>query len=140
LCPACGHVAHFDCVDDDLGMDEGECVVGCGCGCGLEIEDERTRMEAYIDEVRAATAAGVDWDERSEWMQLVPADRAPSTPSAYSESMFSDFSWRRGVSKLEGDAQDKRNERLRGPTPSTAKKKGKSKGKKKVRASGLSYY
>jgi hypothetical protein len=140
LCPACGHVAHFDCVDDDLGMDEGECVVGCGCGCGLEIEDERTRMEAYIDEVRAATATGVDWDERSEWMQLVPADRAPSTPSAYSESMFSDFSWRRGVSKLEGDAQDKRNERLRGPTPSTAKKKGKGKGKKKVRASGLSYY
>jgi hypothetical protein len=50
LCPACGHVAHFDCVDEDLGMDEGECVVGCGCGCGLEIEDERTRMEAYIDD------------------------------------------------------------------------------------------
>jgi len=58
LCPSCGHVAHFDCMDtgpagsgfadEGLGIshihghqgwEEGECVVGCGCGCGILDED-----------------------------------------------------------------------------------------------------
>lgn len=58
LCPSCGHVAHFDCMDtgptgsgfadEGLGIlhihghqgwEEGECVVGCGCGCGILDDD-----------------------------------------------------------------------------------------------------
>jgi len=54
LCPACLHVAHFDCMDTDLVTLDGECVVGCACGCGLGGDDERERMEAYIEGVRAA--------------------------------------------------------------------------------------
>ncbi|KAJ4319648.1 hypothetical protein N0V94_003790 [Neodidymelliopsis sp. IMI 364377] len=143
LCPACGHIAHFDCIDDELGMEEGECVVGCGCGCGFEVEDERTRMEAYIDEVRAATASGVTWDDGDAWRQLLPPDPEFATPSTFSEnSVFGDFNWGRGVSKIAGAGNDKRKDKPSGrgtpsPTPTAAKKK---KGKKKVRASGLSYY
>jgi WD40 repeat protein len=143
LCPACGHIAHFDCIDDELGMEEDECVVGCGCGCGFEVEDERTRMEAYIDEVRAATASGVTWDDGDAWKQLLPPDPDLATPSTFSEnSMFGDFNWGRGVSKVAGAGNDKRKDKSSGrgtpsPTPTAAKKK---KGKKKVRASGLSYY
>ncbi|KAJ4994358.1 WD repeat-containing protein [Stagonosporopsis vannaccii] len=143
LCPSCGHVAHFDCIDDDLGMEEGECVVGCGCGCGFEIEDERTRMEAYIDEVRAATASGVTWEDGDAWMQLIPPDSEVATPSIFSDnSMFEGFNWGRGVSKIAAAGNDKRKDKPSGrgtisPTPTAAKKK---KGKKKVRASGLSYY
>ncbi|KAF1359972.1 hypothetical protein EJ07DRAFT_165623 [Lizonia empirigonia] len=88
LCPSCGH----------LGMGDGECV-------------------AYIDEVRAATASGVTWEDDSEL----------ATPS---------------VSKIASAGNDKRKDKPSGrgtpsPTPTAAKKK---KGKKKVRASGLSYY
>ena len=143
LCPSCGHVAHFDCIDDELGMEEGECVVGCGCGCGFEVEDERTRMEAYIDEVRAATASGVTWEDGDAWMQMLPPDSELATPSAFSEnSMFEGFNWGRGVSKIAGAGNDKRKEKPNGrgtpsPTPTAAKKK---KSKKKTRASGLSYY
>lgn len=143
LCPSCGHVAHFDCIDDELGMGEGECVVGCGCGCGFEVEDERTRMEAYIDEVRAATASGVTWEDGDAWMQMQPPDSELATPSVFSEnSMFDGFTWGRGVSKIASTSIDKGKEKPSGrgtpsPTPTTAKKK---KSKKKVRASGLSYY
>lgn len=143
LCPSCGHVAHFDCIDDELGMGDGECVVGCGCGCGFEVEDERTRMEAYIDEVRAATASGVTWEDGDAWMHSLPTDSELATPSAFSEnSMFDGFNWGRGVSKIAGAGNDKRKDKPSGrgtpsPTPTAAKKK---KGKKKVRASGLSYY
>lgn len=143
LCPSCGHVAHFDCIDDGLGMEEGECVVGCGCGCGFEVEDERTRMEAYIDEVRAATASGVTWEDGDAWMQRIPSGSELATPSVFSEnSMFDGFSWGRGVSKIASDSKDKRKDKSTGrgtpsPTPTAGKKK---KSKKKVRASGLSYY
>jgi hypothetical protein len=142
LCPSCGHVAHFDCIDDELGMEEGECVVGCGCGCGFEVEDERTRMEAYIDEVRAATASGVTWEDGDAWMNMLPPDSL-ATPSTFSEnSMFDGFTWGKGVSKIASNASTKGTERPSGrgspsPTPTTAKKK---KSKKKTRASGLSYY
>ena len=124
-------------------MEEGECVVGCGCGCGFEVEDERTRMEAYIDEVRAATASGVTWEDGDAWMQMLPPDSELATPSAFSEnSMFEGFNWGRGVSKIAGAGNDKRKEKPNGrgtpsPTPTAAKKK---KSKKKTRASGLSYY
>lgn len=148
LCPFCGHVAHFDCMDDELGMDDGECIVGCGCGCGLEDDDERSRMEAYIDEVRAANAAGVTWDEDGEWFQLASRSQ-PVTPGLYSEGVYGNF-MTGGASKMAAsNAEEKRRrERLGGsargaantsPTPA-AKKKEKGKGKKKVRASGLSYY
>lgn len=141
LCPSCGHVAHFDCIENELGIEEGECVVGCGCGCGFEVEDERTRMEAYIDEVRAATASGVTWEDGDAWM--FPTDSELATPSAFSEnSMFDGFKWGRGVSKIAGAGNGTKQDKPSGrgtpsPTPTGAKKK---KSKKKVRASGLSYY
>jgi len=138
LCPACLHVAHFDCMDDEVGMDDGECVVGCGCGCGFEDDDERTRMEAYIDEVRAANAAGVAWDESGGWLQLA------STDDAHGDSL--DESTGRP-----GAAHDDKRERERGrvtgrtskttsPTPTTSTMRRRKKEKKKARASGLSYY
>jgi hypothetical protein len=152
LCPACLHVAHFDCMDDELGMDDGECIVGCGCGCGIEDDDERSRMEAYIDEVRAANAAGVAWDESGGWLQLASASE-PATPGIYGESMHGDFMT--GVaSKVDvANKDEKRRERDKDrvsgrgskttsptPTTSTMRKRKKEKAKKKPRASGLSYY
>jgi hypothetical protein len=134
-------------MDDELGMDDGECVVGCGCGCGIENDDERSRMEAYIDEVRAANAAGVAWDESGGWLHLVTASE-PATPGVDAEGSSITGS----VSKL-GPAQDgKRRERERdrtggrtsktvSPTPTTSTmRKREKKAKKKPRASGLSYY
>jgi len=145
LCPACGHVAHFDCMDDEIGMDDGECVVGCGCGCGLEDNDERSRMEAYLEEVRAAHAAGITWEEGDEWLQMAPHSE-PATPGLYAESLYGDF-MTGGASKMAGHGEEKRRERLTGrstanasPTPSKDKKKKSKAKKKKVRASGLSYY
>ncbi|KAF1831109.1 hypothetical protein BDW02DRAFT_572344 [Decorospora gaudefroyi] len=138
LCPACGHIAHFDCMDDELGIDEGECVVGCDCGCGLEDDDERTRMEAYIEGVRAANAAGIAWEEGSDWFQS-----GSITPAFHAESAYSDF-MTGGASKMAESGGERRRERLAGrsamvsPTP-TVKKKEK-KGRKKARISGLSYY
>lgn len=143
LCPSCGHVAHFDCIDDELGMDECECVVGCGCGCGFEVEDERTRMEAYIDEVRAATASGVTWEDGDAWMQMLPPDSDLTTPSVFSDNgMFDGFTWGRGVSKIASANNEKGRAKPSGrgtpsPTPTAARKK---KSKKKIRASALSYY
>ncbi|KAH7392733.1 hypothetical protein BKA66DRAFT_412227 [Pyrenochaeta sp. MPI-SDFR-AT-0127] len=146
LCPFCGHVAHFDCMDDELGMDDGECIVGCGCGCGLEEDDERSRMEAYIAEVRAANAAGVTWDEGGEWFQMASRSQ-PATPGLHAEGVYGDF-MTGGASKMAAsNVEEKRRERLGGSgrgaantSPTPAKKKEKGKGKKKVRASGLSYY
>ncbi|KAH8717024.1 hypothetical protein GQ44DRAFT_688128 [Phaeosphaeriaceae sp. PMI808] len=152
LCPACLHVAHFDCMDDELCTDGGECVVGCGCGCGLEDDDMRSRMEAYIDEVRAANAAGVAWDESGGWFQLV-SNSEPATPGLYAESVDANF-MTGAVSKIGVSREEKRRERDRNveragrrtsktisPTPTTSTmRKRKEKGKKKARVSGLSYY
>ncbi|KAF1944296.1 hypothetical protein EJ02DRAFT_464364 [Clathrospora elynae] len=142
LCPACGHIAHFDCMDDDIGMDEGECVVGCGCGCGLEDDDERSRMEAYIEEVRAANAAGIAWDEGSEWLQS-----RSTPPGVYTDSTYGHGdAMTGGASKMAGSMVGEGRKRLAGrstavsPTPTKTKKEKDKKGKKKVRASGLSYY
>jgi hypothetical protein len=126
----------MDCMDDEIGMDDGECVVGCGCGCGLENDDERSRMEAYIEEVRAANAAGIVWEEGSEWLPS-----GTTTPALYAESAYGDF-MTGGASKMVSNGEEKRKERSGGrsnvvsPTPTKAKKKG----KKKMRASALSYY
>ncbi|CAA9959974.1 WD domain containing protein [Pyrenophora teres f. maculata] len=136
LCPACGHVAHFGCMDEEIGADDGDCVVGCGCGCGLEDDDDRSRMEAFIEGVRAATAAGMAWEEGIEWQHS-----GASTPAMYSESGYGDF-MTGGGSKMAGSGDEKRRDRLGvrsamvSPTPTKTKKKG----KRKVRASGLSYY
>jgi len=127
----------MDCMDDEISMEDGECVVGCGCGCGLENDDERSRMEAYIEGVRAAQAAGIAWEEGSEWLPS-----GTTTPALYAESAYGDF-MTGGASKMAGmnGGDGKRKERLGGRSnvvsPTPAKKK---KGKKKVRASGLSYY
>lgn len=100
-------------------------------------------MEAYIDEVRAATASGVTWEDGDAWMNMLPPDSGLATPGAISEnSMFNGFTWERGVSKIAGDSNGKWREKPSGrgtpsPTPIATKKK---KSKKKPRASGLSYY
>jgi hypothetical protein len=138
LCPACGHVAHFDCMDDKLAMDNGDCVIGCGCGCGLEDDDERSRMEAYIEEVRAATAAGIAWDESRGWLQMASASQ-PTTPGIYAEGLDGDF-MTGGMSKVGVENMVDRSGKGRmetSPTPTVKKEK---KGKKKTRASALSYY
>lgn len=87
-------------------------------------------------------ASGVTWEDGDAWMNLLAPDSELATPSAYSDSVFDDFTWGRGVSKIAGADNDKRKDKpsRRGtpsPTPTTAKKK---KSKRKVRASGLSYY
>lgn len=64
LCPACGHVAHFACMDEGLGHEEGECVVGCGCGCGFEEDHERTRMEEGFRR----------WEEKGGWLPDMEED------------------------------------------------------------------
>ncbi|KAH7090463.1 hypothetical protein FB567DRAFT_437997 [Paraphoma chrysanthemicola] len=148
LCPACLHMAHFDCMDDELNMDEDACVVGCGCGCGIEDNDERSRMEAYIDEVRAANAAGTAWDESSVW-----AASEPPTPGLFGEIVYGDF-MTGAASKIGGGETRREREKERvgvggrgtgskttSPTPTTSTiRKKREKGKKKARVSGLSYY
>ena len=123
-------------MDEEIGADDGDCVVGCGCGCGLEDDDDRSRMEAFIEGVRAATAAGIAWEEGMEWQHS-----GASTPAMYSESAYGEF-MTGGLSKVAGSGDEKRRDRLGGrsavvsPTPTKTKKKG----KKKARASALSYY
>lgn len=89
LCPACGHVAHFECMDDSLSQSSDDCIVGCSCGCGIEPQtDERSRMEAYLEGVRAANAAGTAWSDApgAEW---APSSRSqPVTPGGYTESEY----------------------------------------------------
>jgi hypothetical protein len=144
LCPACLHVAHFDCMADELGASDGECVVGCGCGCGIDDDDERTRMEAYIDEVRAANAAGVAWDESGGWLQLTAS--GPATPGVYAESVYGDLVTGKPRDEKkrerERDRVSGRGSKTTSPTPttSTMRRKKKDKKKTKPRASGLSYY
>ena len=102
-------------------------------------------MEAYLEEVRAAHAAGITWEEGDEWLQMAPHSE-PATPGLYAESLYGDF-MTGGASKMAGHGEEKRRERLTGrstanasPTPSKDKKKKSKAKKKKVRASGLSYY
>jgi hypothetical protein len=129
-------------MDDELGMDDGDCVVGCGCGCGLEDDDERSRMEAYIEGVRAANAAGIAWDEGNEWPQS-----GLTTPALYAESAYGDF-MTGGVSKMAGSGEERKKVLLAAratavsptPTSTTTSTTKKKKGKKNSRASGLSYY
>ncbi|KAF2005353.1 hypothetical protein P154DRAFT_518855 [Amniculicola lignicola CBS 123094] len=77
LCPSCGHVAHFDCLapttlDEGLGWQEDDCVVGCGCGCGFENEVEQTE-KGYMS----------GWDERGGWMPEVDEDKDSATIKGY---------------------------------------------------------
>ncbi|KAF2017285.1 hypothetical protein BU24DRAFT_460353 [Aaosphaeria arxii CBS 175.79] len=68
LCPSCGHVAHFGCMDFDeetaigagIGWEEGECVVGCGCGCGFEGEEVGGQGEVEDLEEEADTVVGYE--------------------------------------------------------------------------------
>jgi ribosomal protein L12E/L44/L45/RPP1/RPP2 len=115
LCPGCLHVAHFECLDDEIGVEEGECVVGCGCGCGFESDEERDRIEEFIE--------GVRWEERGGWLPEVEFDEDASTKNSKA---------------LEADAERRRGRVQQEVGP---KKAGKPKGKKKTtRVSGLSYY
>ncbi|KAF1916851.1 hypothetical protein BDU57DRAFT_449827 [Ampelomyces quisqualis] len=137
LCPACLHVAHFECMDDELGMEVGECVVGCGCGCGCGVEgdDARSRMEAYIDQVRAAHAAGVGWDESAEGANATPMTGALSKTGPAQDEKRGDG---------DGGRAGGRASKTGSPTPTTStlrkKERREKKAKRKPRASGLSYY
>ncbi|KAF2655486.1 hypothetical protein K491DRAFT_692819 [Lophiostoma macrostomum CBS 122681] len=115
LCPSCGHVAHFQCMDagdfDEglgFGWEEGECVVGCGCGCGFEQEEQG----------EGGMKSG--WEERGGWL---PEDheKAAYEPSGYES----------------GHAEEM--DRFKADTSSPEKGKGKAKGKRRA-VSALSYY
>lgn len=114
LCPSCGHVAHFNCMSNDEGFDEGECVVGCGCGCGFETSRERTRIEEFLEGVR----------EHGGWPPEIEFDEDASTKAerAY-QPPESDYEvWRKdGKKNPEGKKTDK-------------------KGKRKARLTGKSYF
>jgi hypothetical protein len=115
LCPSCGHVAHFDCMDtgttpnSDEGVhlathirDEGDCVVGCGCGCGFDDDEQPTQHELELRRTASRrtprdardknSAQEVDdyfrrWEERGGWgLQDVHEDVAPEAPSGFEEA------------------------------------------------------
>ena len=109
-------------------------------------------MEAYIDEVRAANAAGIAWDESKGWLQMA-SESEPATPGLFAESVYGDFMT--GVaSKIGSGVDEKRRDRDRerervggrtskttSPTPTTSTiRKKEKKAKKTARVSGLSYY
>lgn len=122
LCPACGHVAHFDCMANDEGFDEGECVVGCGCGCGFEVFQERNRMDEFLDDVR-------NWEERSGWLPEIEFDEDASTRA-----------YRPYEASYEDEMKNWRKEEKGRKKESGKGEKGKGKRKGKVRLTGMSYF
>jgi hypothetical protein len=101
-------------MDGEIGVESGECVVGCGCGCGFDSDGERDRIEEFIE--------GVRWEERGGWLPEVEFDEDASTKSSMA---------------LDADAERRRR---RIDAVVGMKKAGKGKPKKKARVSGLSYY
>jgi hypothetical protein len=120
LCPACGHVAHFDCMANHEGFDEGECTVGCGCGCGLETFQEKSRINDFFYGTR-------NWGDRGGWLPEIEFDEDASTrayrpyEASYEDEMKS---WRKEEKgrKKEGGKGEK------------------AKGKRKARLTGKSYF
>ncbi|PVH99237.1 hypothetical protein DM02DRAFT_529513 [Periconia macrospinosa] len=112
LCMSCRHIAHFKCMDSSLGVDEGECVVGCGCGCGFEGEDERDKIERFIEGVRS-------WDEQGGWLPEVEFDEEASTKAF----------------ERVGESKKKEEKKSGG-----GKEKTGGKGKRKARLTGKSYF
>lgn len=124
LCPACGHVAHFDCMDDELGMDEGECVVGCGCGCGFEDDYEHGSIVEYVEGVRG-------WEERGGWLPEVEFEEEASTKGSRM-TLAQDMEYKEEVRRWDEQGKEGKEDGRRG------EKKGK--GKRKARVTGKSYY
>jgi hypothetical protein len=123
LCPACGHVAHFACMDEGVGLEEGQCVVGCGCGCGFEEDNDGARL---IDEFR-------EWEEK--WAP-VAEDTIYSALSRDGSEMGDVGKWTEDVAKESREkkgektrvnANAKENERERMKWKGKAKGKGKGK-------------
>jgi hypothetical protein len=96
LCPSCGHVAHFGCMessaDDEgvfvsYGFEEGECVVGCGCGCGFDGEEEFEDFRGARRTPRERKGSVVDYFHRWEdagtgaWVQGLSAHNEGFEPS-----------------------------------------------------------
>lgn len=122
LCPSCGHVAHFDCIAGEFGMDEGECVVGCACGCGFDNDEERDRIEEFIE--------GIRWEERGGWLPEIEFDEEASTKAHGSGPRDYEADEERGRWKEAASEEKQKDE----------KKAEKGKGKKKARVTGKGYY
>ncbi|KAF9738196.1 hypothetical protein PMIN03_011733 [Paraphaeosphaeria minitans] len=120
LCPACGHVAHFDCMDNDEGFDEDECTVGCGCGCGFETSREQTRIGEFLDGAR-------NWGERGGWLPEIEFDEDASTRA-----------YRPYEASYEDEMKNWRNEEKIRKKETGKGEKGK--GKRKARLTGKSYF
>jgi len=120
LCPACGHVAHFKCMSDELGIEEGDCVIGCGCGCGFEGDEERDRIEDFIEGVR-------NWEERGRWLPEIEFDEDAST---------------RAYRAFDADREEniQRWKKVDEKQRKAEKKIEKVKTRKKARVTGKSYY
>ncbi|KAF2263463.1 hypothetical protein CC78DRAFT_581556 [Lojkania enalia] len=115
LCPACGHVAHFDCMPAESDQDESffakvvnNCIVGCGCGC--EFEDE----EGEVGEILKG-----GWDERGGWLPEIEVEDSPKANAVGYEGGYGN-----GMGKWVDTVQKRSNEKK--------KVKGKSKGFGKV--------
>ncbi|KAH7116850.1 hypothetical protein B0J11DRAFT_537697 [Dendryphion nanum] len=80
LCPRCGHVAHFGCLDtggegegDGHRVEEDECVVGCGCGCGFESQSEEEIWDGEDEKAGlrfkdgGAREGEVVWNEKGDF-------------------------------------------------------------------------
>jgi hypothetical protein len=124
ICPACGHVAHFACMDGSLGHEEGDCVVGCGCGCGFEEDNSMAGMIEGFRQLEPFTTEGV-WNPMLEDM----------TYRAFSEGgsdMGDVGKWTEDVAKnsvqRKGEKRGKEKE---------GEKKGKGKGKGKMAIASL---
>ncbi|KAJ4356327.1 uncharacterized protein N0V89_004359 [Didymosphaeria variabile] len=121
LCPACGHVAHFDCLANDEGFDEGECVVGCGCGCGFETSRERSRIEEFLDGVRS-------WEERGGWLPEIEFDEDAASTRAYRPY---EANYEEEIHRWAKEEKGRKKEGGKGE---------KAKGKRKARLTGKSYF
>lgn len=134
LCPSCGHVAHFDCMDspdlhEDLGhgWEEGECVVGCGCGCGFEEDDYDEQILDFGED------AFRRWDERGGWLPQPHEDEEKEETGHGYEGGYGE-----GVGRWSSPSPEKQ----KAKSPEKDKEKEKEKRRKSMRraVSALSYY
>jgi hypothetical protein len=84
-------------MDEGVGLEEGQCVVGCGCGCGFEEDNDGARL---IDEFR-------EWEEK--WAP-VAEDTIYSALSRDGSEMGDVGKWTEDVAK---ESREKKGEKTR---------------------------